>query len=351
MRVYHFRTFRFGAPVLASLFVFAALGPVTAQRQPEAKNPPSVVATLAAQPPEQGYVGEDRCRSCHRGESTQFHKTAHADVVSGSLKMDCESCHGAGRAHSDAVEAARGDDAAIAAASKLIFAFKGKPEENAGRCLTCHVSARGQQDFAHSRHVAAGVSCNSCHATHLVVADAGPERPPLAQSHFFGVPQLAVEQRWLHESLLKDSQPALCYTCHGSVRGQFAQPFHHRVPEGAMKCTDCHSSHGTPNSASLLAPGWETCTNCHAEKHGPFVYEHAAVRIEGCAICHSPHGNNARFMLKQREARFLCLQCHGDQHSDQAGVPHGRLGFQARGDCTRCHVSVHGSNFNQYFLQ
>ena len=58
-------------------------------------------------------------------------------------------------------------------------------------------------------------------------------------------------------------------------------------------------------------------------------------------------------MLNRRESRFLCLQCHGDSHSDQeqTNVPHSRLGFQTRGDCTRCHVAIHGSNFNQSFLR
>ena len=61
----------------------------------------------------------------------------------------------------------------------------------------------------------------------------------------------------------------------------------------------------------------------------------------------------SRFLLNRRESRFLCLQCHGDPHSqqDQVAVPHSRFGFQARGDCTRCHAAIHGSNSNQFFLQ
>jgi hypothetical protein len=31
-------------------------------------------------------------------------------------------------------------------------------------------------------------------------------------------------------------------------------------------------------------------------------------------------------------------------------VPHGRLGFQTAGECTRCHVAVHGSNTSPYLL-
>jgi predicted CXXCH cytochrome family protein len=286
---------------------------------------------------------------------TEFRKTGHARVAKAdsTQRMNCESCHGPGKAHADAQEAAHGDDAASAAANRLIFAFKGTTAENSARCLTCHSAAARLNKFDHSRHAATGVSCQSCHSTHLVeAADASaPRRPPLAQAQFFQVPQLPVEQRWLRESLLKDSQPALCYSCHQQARAQFAQPFHHRVPEGSMKCSDCHSPHGTANRAALTAPAWETCTGCHTDKHGPFVFEHASVRVEGCAICHTPHGSVSRFLLARRESRFVCLQCHGDPHAEQASVPHGLLGFQTRGDCTRCHVAIHGSNFSKVFLQ
>lgn len=347
--------FRAVASTLLVVLLFAAVASVGAQRRPSATQAASVTVRLGVQSRDQGFAGEDRCRSCHRAELTEFHKTPHAKVTddAGSRQMDCESCHGPGKAHADAEEAAHGDDAATAAANRLIFAFRGTPQDNVARCLTCHSSTRGLQAFDHSRHAATGVACQACHATHLVEAASAPapRTPPLAQAQFFEVPQLGVEQHWLRESLLKESQPALCYACHQQVRGQFAQPFHHRVPEGAMKCSDCHNQHGTENHASLTAPAWETCTSCHTDKHGPFVFEHAAVRVEGCAVCHNPHGAVSRFMLNRRESRFLCLQCHGDPHAQQVSVPHSRLSFQTRGDCTRCHVAIHGSNLNPFLLQ
>jgi predicted CXXCH cytochrome family protein len=343
------------AAALALLLACLTFTSASAQRRPRATEPSSVTVTLPPQPTEAGYVGELRCQSCHRAQLTQFHKTVHSRVggVDAAAQMNCESCHGPGKAHADGVEAARGDDAAIAAASRLVFAFRGTSAENSARCLSCHQSTARLQRFNHSSHAATGVSCVSCHSAHLVDSEdaASARRPPLAQAQFFQVPQLAAEQRWLRESLLKNGQPALCFSCHQSARRQFAQPFHHRVVEGSMKCSDCHNPHGTTNSASLTAPGWETCTSCHVDKHGPFVFEHAAVRVEGCAVCHDAHGSVSRFMLKRRESRFLCLQCHGDTHGDQVSVPHGRLSFQTRGDCTRCHVAIHGSNFSRDFLQ
>lgn len=53
-------------------------------------------------------------------------------------------------------------------------------------------------------------------------------------------------------------------------------------------------------------------------------------------------------LLARREERFLCLQCHVDPFA--VNVPHGRLGFQTRGECVRCHANIHGSNFDANFL-
>lgn len=273
--------------------------------------------------------------------------TAHPTSVTG-----CETCHGPGRAHADAEQAAAGDPAKEMAGTKLIFSFHASPKENSERCLTCHITAQQEEMFAHSQHAVAGISCDECHSAHLVkaVKDQSKGSLPYAQEAFFQVPQLPETVRWLHSSLLKESQPNLCFTCHGNIQALFALPVHHRVPEGLIKCTDCHNPHGSINRASLNAPYWETCVKCHVEKRGPYVYEHAAVRVEGCVVCHNPHGNTNRMMLVRREGRQLCLQCHTGFHN-QPGVPHGRLGFQTSGECTRCHVAIHGSQLDPDFLR
>ena len=298
-----------------------------------------------------GYAGAERCRSCHGAEFQEFNKTHHAhlkpqkDSVAG-----CEICHGGGKAHADAEEGAQGDEAKTAAATKLIFSFQGNPKQNAERCLTCHQSSLNQRGFAHSTHLLHGVSCNNCHSMHLVEAARNPTAEAIgtAQSNFLNLPKLPEETRWLHNSQLTKAQPELCYGCHLNIQAQFALPTHHRVPEGLMKCTDCHNTHGTSNRATLRQSGWETCVGCHVEKRGPFVFEHSAVKVEGCTACHTPHGSVNRMLMIRREERFLCLQCHVDPAA--VNVPHSRLSFQTRGDCTRCHSSIHGSNFDVNFL-
>ncbi len=344
-------------PLLILAFCFLpAATPGLAQKQPAQTEPPSVVwkSLTPGQPADyDGTVG--RCAKCHKPEATEFAKTPHAEmaVPGKGYITGCEVCHGPGKAHSDAVEAAHGDDAKIAASLKQypIFAFRANPSENAERCMTCHITSKEQDSFSHSEHALRGVSCNDCHVTHLVVA---AERPKsvgfsFAQAKFFSEPKLAEEVRWLHNSLLKKPQPDLCFTCHTTVQAQFALPTHHRVPEGLMKCTDCHSSHGTANPHKLRKARFEACVSCHVEKRGPFVYEHKASIAEGCVICHSPHGSVTRQLLVAREERFLCLSCHVDPMA--VNVPHGRLGFQTRGDCVRCHQSIHGSNFEVNFMQ
>jgi predicted CXXCH cytochrome family protein len=328
-----------------------------AQKRPQAAQGPSV----ASRPPEfdapaSEFAGSDQCQSCHKEEAVQYAKTSHGKITfpGKPYVQGCESCHGPGKAHADSIQAAHGDDAATAQAliDHPIFSFQATPTENAARCLTCHTSSKQQEYFEHSEHAAHGVSCNQCHAAHLVdeVKDLSKGDLHYAQANFFQLPSLTDQTRWLRTSLLKQSEPALCFGCHQTIQAKFALPEHHRVPEGLMKCSDCHNPHGTQNMASLNRLGSETCVQCHVEKRGPFVYEHPAAKVEGCVSCHEPHGSSNRMLLVRREGRQLCLQCHTGYHA-QAQVPHSRLGFQTSGECIRCHVTVHGSNLNVDFLQ
>jgi len=346
-----------GVAVLLVVALALAPVPAVAQKLPGAPQGPSVASTLPEfSAPAGDFVGVDRCQSCHKAETTEFHKTGHAKISfpGKDYIQGCETCHGPGKQHSDSIRAAHGDDEAIAEALKKYpyFAFRASAEENAARCLTCHISSKQQEFFAHSEHAGHGISCNQCHTTHLVdeVRDLSKSGLSYPQGYFFQVPQIAEEIRWTRNSLLKQSEPALCYGCHKTIEAQFALPEHHRVPEGLMKCSDCHNPHGSMNLASMSKPAWETCVKCHVEKRGPYVFEHPAAKIEGCVACHNPHGSTNNFLMVRREGRQLCLQCHTGFH-DQAQVPHSRLGFQASGECTRCHVTIHGSNLDVNFLR
>ena len=323
------------------------------QKQPRPNATSSVVWKLPPYGRPDDYAGMEVCVSCHPVQADMFSKTAHAKNAPKDVKygVGCESCHGPGKAHVEAIVDAGGDDVKIAAAKKLIFAFRGKPDENSARCLICHVTSHDQSLFDKSEHKLHGIACQQCHSAHLVEAADIKHKTeaPLAQAAFSQAPRIFSEQnRWLNQSLLRMNQTELCYSCHSTIAAQFTLPSHHRVPEGFMKCTDCHNAHGTNNQPMLRKTAWEVCIDCHTEKRGPFVFEHAAVKVEGCAACHSPHGTVNRQLILRREGRFLCLQCHVDPQA--ANVPHGRLSFATKGECARCHVAVHGSNFNQFLL-
>ena len=311
------------------------------QQAPPTNDAPNAGASTGTAAP----VDDATCRSCHKAEVTAFGKTLHA-------AGGCEKCHGSGKAHVDAEEAAHGDEQKTRIANKLIFSFQGTSKENSERCLSCHLTGKLQQNFAHTEHANHGVSCNSCHSAHLVheSRDLSKGRNQSVQAQIFQIYSAPAETEWLKNSLLKSSQPALCYTCHGTIQAQFALPVHHRVPEGLMKCSDCHNPHGTTNPASLVRDASQTCEGCHNEKRGPFLHEHPAGVIGGCVTCHNPHGSVNRNLLVRREGRTLCLQCHTGFHS-QAAVPHSKLGFQTSGECSRCHVTIHGSNFDVNFLK
>jgi predicted CXXCH cytochrome family protein len=331
----------------SSIFLFG-LG----QKQPKVNLPSSTVWKPAVQEKAGDYVGVETCVGCHPVHADAFLKTVHAKAAPKEAQYGggCESCHGPGKAHVEAIEAAAGDDQKIAAAKNLIFGFHAKPAENSSRCLSCHITSHDQSLFDRSEHKLHGVACQNCHSPHLTEALDVKDKTeaPLPQARFSRAPRINEQNRWLTESLLRESQPRLCFSCHSTVQAQFTLPSHHRVPEGFMKCTDCHNAHGTNNQPMLRKTAWEGCIDCHTEKRGPFVFEHAAVKIEGCAGCHSPHGTVNRQLLLRREGRFLCLQCHVDPQAPN--VPHGRLGFTTKGECARCHVAVHGSNFSEFFL-
>src|SRR5580704_11839482 len=168
------------------------------QTRPATPAAPSLTAVTISPVAAAGYAGAEACRSCHKPEFQEFGKTAHAtlpqqkDSVAG-----CEMCHGGGKAHADAEQAAHGDDAKTAAAARLVFAFRANPKQNSARCLECHQTSNQQSQFDHSTHATHGVSCQDCHSIHLVAASDSPKGEAVqgAQAKFFSLPSLPEENR------------------------------------------------------------------------------------------------------------------------------------------------------------
>jgi DmsE family decaheme c-type cytochrome len=293
-----------------------SVGALLAQT-PAVKNPQTAVSPAKALVNQPTYAGAEACAMCHEAESKGFSDNPHTklSMEHGGKGVTCEACHGPGQAHIDS-----GGDA-----TKIFQFSKATPKQASEKCLTCHVG--DHPNFERTSHGEALVGCTSCHSSHKFEAQT---------------------------AMLKKSQPALCYQCHTDIKAAFAQPFHHRVNEGLIKCTDCHDPHGTfqPQMVKLSATQDAICTKCHIDTAGPWLYEHPPVKTEGCTSCHFPHGSTNARLLIRNNVNSLCLQCHSPSMNFTApGTPsfHNQANqYQA---CTVCHVQIHGSNADSFFFK
>jgi predicted CXXCH cytochrome family protein len=338
--------FRMWILFLAFSLLPMGFGVVFAQKNPASAKSSFASWTASPKGDLSGYVGNEGCfkGECHTSRVEQTSKTVHIRTSIDGMGMNasCEACHGPGKEHADRELEADRNNTKDPEADKLIFNFDKSPQENSAPCLVCHNRSQKHDLFSRSEHNLQGVACIDCHDAHLVNPkdNVGTSQ---VQTKLVSLPKLSEETRWLNESLLKKTQPELCESCHRTIESQFALPNHHRVPEGMMKCTDCHETHGSLTKPLLQrATAYDTCVSCHSDKRGPFVYEHPSVKVEGCTICHTPHGSVTRHLVVRGEVRFLCVTCH-------AG--HGNLSYQASGPCTRCHVAIHGSNSSEFFVK
>ncbi|HET7346059.1 MAG TPA: DmsE family decaheme c-type cytochrome [Acidobacteriaceae bacterium] len=281
----------------------------------------AAAATEKAAPQPSDFVGQDTCATCHEDVVKKFGTNPHSRLTleHAGKGVTCESCPGPGKAH---VEGG-GDVTKIRRFTKMTTT---QIDET---CLGCHGGAHA--NFPRSEHAKQGVGCTSCHSVHAA------ETP---------------------EHLLKAEQPKLCFQCHTDVKPAFSQPFHHRVEEGLIACSDCHDPHGTFNRKNLRSTADQNaiCTKCHSETAGPFAYEHPVVKAEGCVSCHSPHGSPNARLLNVGNVNTLCLQCHSETNT--AAFPHavspvGPVHNQSAQyvACTTCHTQIHGSNASDVFFK
>jgi len=287
----------------------AALGLALARLSVAAEDP-APGDTDAKPPAAAAYVGDDDvCSACHEEQAKAYAKTPHATYDRAKPgPHGCEGCHGAGQAHVDA-GGGKGVGGLMTFAASVPVAARVAP------CLACHAGDQRLHDYQRGEHALAGVACTDCHSGHAGVG----------------------------EALLLRPTPRLCYGCHGDVRSQFLLTEHHKVDEGVVTCGDCHQPHGSRNFAMLRGANDRTCFKCHGDLEGPYVFEHVPQVSEGCARCHQPHGSINRHLLLRQQVAQLCYECHTVTPSN-----HVQPSYR---DCTRCHVSIHGSNTNAMFLQ
>ncbi len=298
---------------IAVALLLGAQGLATSEKAAKGKPPEAVAVADPSQ-----YVGSETCKTCHEDIYKTFETSPHwKTTLKRGASVGCEACHGPGKEHVEG-----GGD------KSKIFTFAGAPPDQASkRCMSCHQYGEEHANFDRSQHNVNSVSCVACHSAH---------HPKAAQY------------------LLVQKQPELCYSCHTEVKQDFSRPFRHRVDQGLVQCTDCHNQHGGFLTVQLrsTAAQDQVCFKCHADKAGPFSFEHEPVKTEGCQACHSPHGSTNPRLLKRAQVNLLCLECHTlTQDTGPAALPSFHNQSQKYSACTLCHPTIHGSNFDRFFMK
>lgn len=326
--------------LLFTIWLFSGTLSQAVERTPE-----EALTTGNAPAVDDNYVGSETCRGCHEDQFKRFSRTKHAklaEVSSWKGKVQgCESCHGPGKEHVES-----GDK------TKIITFDNKNAKEIAETCLACHAGRETHNNFRRGEHWRNNIGCTDCHAPH------GPGADTLKAESITFVGGIAGDRpNQGTVKMLKQSDPQLCISCHNEVKSAFTKPFHHKVLEGTMNCSDCHNPHGGFESKQTrLASGTDIgCVKCHANKAGPFVFEHAAIKLEGCTACHIPHGSSNPKMLKRPQVRQLCFECHSgivNETTEEANVPSFHTQANVRyQQCTVCHSAIHGSNSSPIFFR
>jgi predicted CXXCH cytochrome family protein len=300
----------------------------------------------AGEPPvaDDNYVGSETCAACHDTQSKSFEGTKHGNLHKVSSwkgkVVGCESCHGPGKAH---VEGS-GD------VTKIISFKKMDPKAAAETCLACHAGKETHNNFRRGEHWRNNVGCMECHTAH------GPPPGNIRPGSMTTVGDVSAQNPGQATAkMLTSNEPQLCMSCHNETKAQFSKPFHHKVLEGTMKCSDCHNPHGGfEQKQTKLAVGADAaCIKCHTNKQGPFVFEHGPLKLEGCTSCHTPHGSANSKLLKRPQVRQLCFECHTgitEELSPQVPSRHNQ-GQMREQQCTVCHSAIHGSNSSRLFFR
>jgi len=336
-----------GSGVALGLFLLASSSFSKAPEPEDQKNAPAAAATG-------DYVGSDTCKACHEAQFNSFAETAHAKLSHTGWKTErqgCESCHGPGKAHVDA-----GGDK-----TKIRTFEHETAKQKSEACLSCHAGKEEHNNFRRGEHWRNDVGCTDCHSPHYSPTTPDKVAGPVATRNDAPSSLQALGRFGAHANdlapakMLVKNDPQLCLSCHNEMKGQFTRPFHHRVLEGAMKCSDCHNPHGgfELKQARLAVGSDAACVKCHSDKQGPFVFEHAPLKVEGCSSCHDTHGSANPKMLKRNQMNQLCIECHTNTLA--IGAPntpsfHNQSSTRFQ-NCTTCHAKIHGSNVNEFFFR
>ena len=195
-------------------------------------------------------------------------------------------------------------------------------ERNAA-CLDCHQN-QARTGWHAGAHERGALACTDCHKLHA-------ERDAV---------------------LTKADQADVCFSCHKKQRADFQKTSTHPVRFGLMRCSDCHSPHGSSEHGDA--------DQADAEPdllHLPRRKARAAVvgaRAGGRRLLAVPHRATARCAARcSTRARRCCASNATARPAIRrwrapgprcpAAMRGGSI-FLLAGSCTNCHSQVHGSN-------
>jgi tetratricopeptide (TPR) repeat protein len=235
------------------------------------------------------------CASCHStnlqknyDENTDTYKTSYSVI-----NVSCESCHGAGKQHSDYIKGEDYKDGEKTKGSFLKLIKNGSQLEQINTCAPCHARvseisnnhirsneimdnyipqipdteyffADGQIDdedyiytsFLQSKMFSKGVKCSNCHNPHSTKLKKIDNQTCL---------QCHAQQKYnvpAHTFHPVESQSSLCVSCHMPGKIYMGNDLRHdhsfRVPRPDLSVT-----YGTPNA----------CSNCHQDKSNKYLAE------------------------------------------------------------------------------
>ena len=293
-----------------------------------------------------GRHAEAPCRTCHtehKGREARIaafdekrfdHAQTDFALRGAHSKIECASCHVAGRKFRDAPQA-------CVACHRKDDRHRGSLGE---ACADCHSEASWKEvrfDHARTRFPLrerhAAVACKDCHA----------------DPRFKGAPT-ACSACHAKDDVHKGRFGERCESCHSEATWK-KSPFNHekqtRFPlRGRHALASCQSCHRAPVAREKLP---QSCVGCH---RGDDV--HKGALGANCASCHNEaswkktsfnHDKDTKFPLRGRHAKAACTNCHKDPRGadkpptacygchrgdDQAKGHRGRFGEK----CESCHA-------------
>jgi tetratricopeptide (TPR) repeat protein len=204
-----------------------------------------------------------QCMFCHNGYpeiEEGADRNGTAPLFPGSIAdgIDCQRCHGPGRAHIRAAQRG-GEQRAIQKA--IINPAKLSPDRQMDLCMQCHLETTSfrlpQAIVRYSRGIFSFRPGESL-SDYSLSFDRAPGRGP--------------DDRFEIASAAYRLRKSACF----------------RESPGRLQCTTCHNPHDVPKGNEAERHYIAACRNCHAEAFQSLVASNRHTALQNCAECHMP---------------------------------------------------------------